>query len=237
MDKAPQLSIVIPVYNEESVVASVIEKWAVMARGLNVPFVICAYDDGAKDNSLAQLGKAAISVPELVVTTKPNQGHGPSILGGYLKNLHAEWIFQVDSDDEMDPTHFKQLWDKRNAYDFLIGNRLHRESPLARKLISAIARLSVTLFYGGGVSDVNCPYRLMRTASFSGLFPAMGMETFAPNVIVSGFACARNLRILEIPVPFRPRTTGKVSIVKWRLVQAATQSFMQTITFRFKLPA
>lgn len=236
MAETYELAIVIPVYNEEAVIASVIEKWAKMARKLKLNFSICAYNDGSKDNSLSQLGKAAYSTPELLVTEKPNEGHGPSILRGYIGNLDAEWIFQVDSDDEMDPEHFPAIWEERGKYDFLIGNRLHRESPIARKAISAIARLAVSLFYGGGVMDVNCPYRLMRTASFSNLFLALNREIFAPNVIVSGYACARKLRILQVPVPFRPRTTGKVSIVKFGLFKAAVRSFLQTIAFRFRLP-
>ena len=57
------------------------------------------------------------------------------------------------------------------------------------------------------------------------------METFAPNVIISGMAAKKHLRCYEIRVPQHERITGEVSIKKWKLFKAAVRSFVQTIVF------
>ena len=146
----------------------------------------------------------------------------------------ADWVFQIDSDDEMAPESFPALWVKREAFDFLVGRRAGRRQPLARKVISFVSCGCVRLFYGRGVWDVNTPYRLMRAAAFAPLYAAIPANTFAPNVILSGLAARLKLRAFEMPVPQHDRTTGEVSIKKWKLLKAAARSFAQTIAFAFR---
>ena len=90
------------------------------------------------------------------------------------------------------------------------------------------------MFYGKSVWDVNTPYRLMRTAAFRDFYGRIPLTTFAPNVILSGLAARHKLRCHEIRVPQHDRTTGTVSIKKWKLLKAAARSFLQTMAFSFK---
>jgi hypothetical protein len=133
----------------------------------------------------------------------------------------------------MGPEKFGELWSCRNGYDFLVGIRDGRVQALPRKVISFVSRLSVRLFYGESVWDVNTPYRLMRTSAFKGFFEALPPTTFAPNVILSGLAARYSLRCFETRVPQHDRTTGEVSIRKWKLFKAAVLSFVQTLAFSF----
>ncbi len=146
-------------------------------------------------------------------------------------NEVGPWIFQTNSDDEMSPSEFYVLWNQRNQYDFLIGRRSGRNSSLSRKLISLLSRWTVHWFYGSGVYDVNSPYRLMRTEIFRDLFKKIPKETFAPNLIITGHACKKTMRMLEVDIPYNGRQTGTVSIQKWKLIKAAILSFKQTINF------
>ena len=81
------------------------------------------------------------------------------------------------------------------------------------------------------VWDVNTPYRLMRTSEFMDVYQQIPLTTFAPNVIISGMVARKKLRYYEIRVPQHDRTTGEVSIKKWKLLKAAVKSFWQTIHF------
>ena len=63
----------------------------------------------------------------------------------------------------------------------------------------------------------------------------MSKDTIAPNVIISGIACLHNMKIVQIPVEFKPRSTGEVSIQKWKLIKVAIQSWLQTVGFRIKI--
>jgi Glycosyltransferases involved in cell wall biogenesis len=230
-----ELAVIIPVYNEAGIIAAVLQKWNAKLSELQIDFEIHVYNDGSKDGTPVILKRVAASNPGIIVHDKPNSGHGPTILQGYRENSNARWLFQVDSDDEMDVADFDRLWSKRSGYDFIIGIRDGRHSPKARRIISLVSRLVIRLFYGRGVWDVNSPYRLLRSEHFRKLFFSIPGDTFAPNVIISGYACLKKLRILQLPVKYHDRTTGEVSIQKWKLFKAALKSFTQTIGFRFGL--
>ena len=231
-----RLCVVMPVYNEQAIVGAVLRKWSQVLDGLDIDYVIRAYNDGSKDASLAVMQEAAVSLPRVNVKDKPNGGHGQTILTGYRESVTDgfDWVFQLDSDDEMGPEKFVDLWQKRGDYDFLIGRREGRQSAWPRRIVSFVSRLCVRICYGKSVWDVNSPYRLMRVAAFAGDFQRIPPSTFAPNVILSGIAARRKFRCLEIPVPQHARTTGEVSIRKFRLLKAAIRSFVQTVAFAFR---
>lgn len=228
-----KLCVVMPVYNEEAAIGSVLQKWDDALSALGIDYEIRPYNDGSKDNSLAVMRKVAEGRKTISVRDKPNGGHGNTILTGYREASADgfDWVFQVDSDDEMGPEKFSELWAIRGDYDFLVGKRDGRVQSLPRKIVSIISRLCVRLFYGKSIWDVNAPYRLMRVSVFKDFYGKIPMTTFAPNVILSGLAAKHKLRCFEIPVPQHDRTTGEVSIKKWKLFKAAAKSFWQTVWF------
>ena len=232
-----RVRVVMPVYNEEGAIGAVLEKWTAALDGLGVAYEIHPYNDGSRDASLEVMRRVAERMPHVVIHDKPNSGHGPTVLAAYRDAAAAgvEWVFQVDSDDEMGPEGFPELWGRREDFDFLVGRRSGRRQALPRKVVSFISRLTVRLFYGKSrVWDVNAPYRLMRVAALAPTFAAIPLGTFAPNVIVTGMVAKLGLRALELPVPQHDRMTGEVSIKKWRLLKAAAKSFVQTAMFPLK---
>ena len=229
-----ELALVIPVYNEADIIGVVIEDWTQALRQLSIDFELRLYNDGSKDQTINVLRALEGDYPELVVIDKPNSGHGPTILQGYLES-EAEYIFQVDSDNEMKAKHFEKLWKEREEYDFILGKRNYTyDHPLARRVVSYIAKVCINLFYGRGISDVNVPYRLMAKAKFEPIFRDIPTDTFAPNLIVSGMAVRNKLKIKTMDVPTDFRTTGSVSIQKLKLLKVALRSFRQTIAHAFK---
>jgi dolichol-phosphate mannosyltransferase len=226
------LTVVMPIYNEEEIITSVVNSWLDVLRNLHVQFSFLAYNDGSKDNSLLKLKDLSNKNAELCVRNKPNSGHGPTILEGYRESS-SKWIFQVDSDNEMGADHFKELWEIRNDYDLVIGKRIQRAGPPSRRIITFLSRVTITIFYGFGIADVNAPYRLYRRDKFIDAYQKIPLNTFAPNVLLSGYAIRKKLKFIEIPVPTKLRETGEVSIRKCKLILAALKSFIQTIRFRF----
>lgn len=228
------LAIIIPVYNEEEIVENVINKLSFELQKLNINYKIFAYNDGSKDNSKIILEKLAKENDNLVIINKPNSGHGHTILKGYKENVsHFTWLFQIDADNEMGSEHFKDIWEKRKDYDFLIGIRDGRVQVLSRKLVSSFSRLITKLFWGNGPWDVNCPYRLLRAEKFINLFNQLPENTFSPNLIISGYVAKKNLKVYEQKIPCRERQTGVVSLQKMKLLKTAFVSLWQTIIFSF----
>lgn len=236
-----RLCVVMPVYNEREAIVGVLAKWCAALDALDADYVIRPYNDGSKDDSLAVMQSKAGELNadgrlRVDVRDKPNGGHGNTILTGYREAAADgfEWIFQIDSDDEMGPEEFGELWSRREDFDFLVGIRDGRVQRLPRKVISLVSRLCVRIFYGKSVWDVNAPYRLMRASAFREFYSKIPLTTFAPNVILSGLAARYRLRCFETRVPQHDRTTGEVSIRKWKLFKAAARSFGQTIAFAFQ---
>lgn len=231
------LVVVMPVYNEEKIIEKVINDWLYELGRLNINFELRLYNDGSKDqtqNVLNQI-QQKLNNPQLKIIHKANSGHGPTILKGYQEAAAAEWVFQVDSDDEFSARDFSHLWEKRFFYDFLIGIRDGKSRPLSRQIISMITKITVALFYGGCIKDINIPYRLMRTSFFNLYFKMIPPVNFAPNVTISGIAAAKEARIYQAAVSFQERSTGEVSIQKWKLFKSALKSFIETISFRVNI--
>ena len=229
-----ELTVVIPVYNEEEIIQEVVNDWVSTLTKMQIEYDINIYNDGSKDNTLAKLTELGRNNKSVKVIDKKNSGHGPTILRGY-KQCDTEWVFQVDSDNEMRSEHFSKIWGLRQDYDLILGRRENRISPFSRKIVSFISRLTIKLFYGPGVYDVNSPYRLIRRENFVPYFKNIPENTFAPNLILAGIAAKRKFRVKEVIIPCQIRKTGEVSIKKWKLIKAALKSFSQTITFAFKL--
>ena len=227
-----ELALVMPVYNEEEILENVINDWTNVFEGLDIDFEILAYNDGSKDKSLEILRKNAENNSRLIVRDKKNSGHGPTILQGYRDCAeNYEWIFQTDSDNELGTEGFVELWKNRCDYDFLIGKRFYKNRVASRKIISNVAKIITRILCGKGVSDVNCPYRLMKTSVFKDLFLKIESDTFSPNIIVSGFVNRNNIKFFEIHVEWKNRSTGTVSIQKMKLFKSAAKAFFQTIKF------
>jgi glycosyltransferase involved in cell wall biosynthesis len=228
----PELIVVAPAYNEEDVIVPVLREWTAVLAGLNISFQIRLYDDGSTDRTSERIREAFGADPRVVLIEKKNTGHGPTILRGYRESGEAQWLFQIDSDGEMPALPFKEMWRRRNEADFVIANRRNRAAPWPRKIVTWVSRLTVWLLFGSRVQDVNSPYRLMRNSLFGEFFRTIPEDTFAPNLILSGFVSRNRLRVVNIDVPHEFRRAGSLSIRKWRLVKAALRAFKETVGYR-----
>lgn len=229
----PQLIVIMPVYNEAEVIEQVAREWLEMLDQLNLPYRLHIANDGSTDNTQEVLDH--LSHSSLEISHARNRGHGPTILRAYrVAGGRAAWVFQTDSDGELPAASFPAFWEKRQQADLVIGTRTGRESDFSRRLITRTLHLLLLGLYGPGIHDANCPYRLMRSDAFRPLFDQLPEDTFAPNVLISGYSVRKKLRIVELPVPHQMRKTGRCSIQKLKLCKAALRSARQTLAFRFR---
>jgi len=229
-----ELIVVMPVYNESEIIGEVIKDWSKVLGSLSLSYAIKVYNDGSRDNTSTKLHEIKTSHKHIHVIDKNNTGHGPTILRGYLESLESQWLFQVDSDNEISPEHFIEFWYSRDDYDLLIGDRQNRDAGFLRGFVTFLSRQTVHVFYGKGIKDVNAPYRLMRTEKFKEIIQSIPNNTFAPNIIISGMAIKEKLAIKNIKVLNRNRLTGKGSISKLKLLKVSLKSFYQTIQHAFR---
>ncbi len=224
-----ELAVVMPVYNEQSCIREVLSSWRHVLDESGIDFVILVLNDGSTDRTGEILEDFARD-ERIRVFHQANRGHGPTILEGYRRAVSlAEWVFQCDSDDEVSAECFGRLWEVRRQADAVFGCRLDRRQTLQRKIITLVSRLTVFLLFGRGVRDVNTPYRLMRASVLGRILDHVPADTFAPNLVVSGGLCRLHAQMASVPVPSRPRRSGRVSLVPGGLWKASIRSFRQTV--------
>jgi glycosyltransferase involved in cell wall biosynthesis len=226
--KRPDLSVVVPSFNEADLIEDVVTVWVRELERLEIAYEFLIYDAGSTDGTLDILARLRESHPGLETRVCPKLPHGPSVIKGF-REAHGRWVFQMDSDKEMGPEHFETLWRRREDYDFLLGCREGRESPLARRIVTAVSKGAVRVLFGPGIWDVNSPYRLIRAEALADLMKGIPDDTIAPNVILCGLAVRRKLRIFQCWVPHRGRKVGTASLVKLRLWKIAASAFLQTV--------
>ena len=232
MNHSRELIVVMPVYNEAECIGGVINDWSAALTDLGIDFEILALNDGSKD-ATADVLAAYQNDPRVTVINKANSGHGPTILQGYRDAAtRADWVFQVDSDDEMKPGAFANFWKRRDKYDAIFGVRAAREQDSARKFLSAGSRATVKFLYSRGVRDVNVPYRLLRARTLRPIVAAIPDDTFAPNILISGVLGKRRRRVFNLPVIHENRKTGTGSLASSKIWKIAALALSQTLRFR-----
>ncbi|WP_158655174.1 glycosyltransferase family 2 protein [Flavivirga eckloniae] len=232
-----QLYVVIPVFNEEEIIKAVVEDWITLLNKLKISYKLKIFNDGSTDSTLEELKMLKNHYPNCIeLIDQKNSGHGPTILRSYRESLDSEWIFQVDSDNEIKAHYFEDFWKVKDNYDFIIGKRVNRNSPVFRKIMTYFSYLVVKYFYGKGIKDVNCPYRLMRTNVFKDIFMNIPDDTFAPNIIISGMALRKGLNVNSFDIEFNT-SVNKVSSLSsniTKLARISVNSFLEIINYARK---
>lgn len=222
------LYVVIPAYNEEANIRSVVEEWMPIlerhAGGGASRLVVI--DDGSKDSTYEILQELQEKYPLLLALTKPNSGHGGTVLYGYHYALEhgASYVFQTDSDGQTRPEEFEPFWENRREYPMVIGWRGSREDGLGRVVTTRVLRLVIWLCFHVWVRDANTPYRLMQAHVLREELPLIPENFFLSNVLLSVIYAKKHLGMKFLPITFRPRQGGKNSINMARIFRIGKQS-------------
>ena len=234
MNQNTELLIIVPVYNEATILKQFTEDWIATLRPLTANFELHFYNDGSRDNSELVLLDLKNTYPEVYFFSKENTGHGPTITQAYSSAKKYTWIFQIDSDHELPVNHFNELWINRDNYDLLLGKRINRNSSTFRKALTLLASICVTLLSGKGITDINIPYRLIRGEKLQSFLLHNNPQNFAPNVMMSAYAIRHHWRIMEMPiVPLQTRQLKKRGYSLY-LLKGGISTALELLRFAFR---
>ncbi|HQZ40150.1 MAG TPA: glycosyltransferase family 2 protein [Vicinamibacterales bacterium] len=229
MSPASELSVVVPVFNEADRIAWLVSRWLDALRLAQIDFSMHAYDDGSSDGTPAVLSEAARVEPRVIVHRHANRGHGPTLARAYAELAGSEWILQIDADDVIGPGLFERWWPGRANYDLMLASRRDPHRSGLRRGLTHLARATVRARFGAGVRDVNAPYRLMRGTAFRDVWEWLPPGTLVPNVLLSGVACRRGLRVREHPVAAAGRTRAEPLAAKMRWLGLGVRGGLQLL--------
>ena len=208
------LYIIVPAYNEEENIYGFVDSWYPVIEKIGGESKLVVIDDGSSDKTYEVLCALSEDRPYLCPLTKPNGGHGPTLLYGYRYAIenNADYIFQTDSDGQTNPEEFQEFWNLRNDFDAIIGNRVNRGDGLIRKLVENIVCFLLKIIFGVSVKDANAPFRLMKTELINKYIDKLPKDFNLPNIMFTTYFVYYKENITFKPITFKPRQGGVNSI-------------------------
>lgn len=226
----PDLLVVMPVFNEQASVESVIREWFATLQSVSPDFQLLVIDDGSTDYTARILGDLRNEFGErLEWMSRPNRGHGQTCLEGYLHALELgiPFILQIDSDGQSDPRHFGEFWERRHQFDVIYGKRM-RGDGLQRVVASSILRIALKWLAKVDCVDANVPYRLMNTDACAESIRRVPENLSLANVGLSVILKKNpSIRHGEVSIHFPPRRGGEPSVPLSKFAAKAIELFTQ----------
>ncbi len=229
------LYIVMPAYNEEENIKSVIEQWYPILDGKAEESRIVVADSGSKDKTHEILEELKNTVyPKIEVLTNTDQFHGPKVIALYdyaIKN-GADYIFQTDSDGQTDPNEFVSFWDDRKKYVGIFGNRTERGDGKDRALVEKVVCTLLKMYFSVNVPDANAPFRLMKSDVVKKYLDKMPVDYNLPNIMMTTFFVRYKEKVAFRTISFRPRQAGVNSVNIPRIIKIGWKALGDFRTFK-----
>ncbi|MGA2366046.1 MAG: glycosyltransferase family 2 protein [Steroidobacteraceae bacterium] len=206
MSIQPDLSIIVPLYNEEDSVAPLYAAIINAVAAFGVTFEIVLVDDGSKDNTVQRAVELAQTDSHVrIVKFRRNYGQTAAMAAG-IEYATGKILVTMDGDLQNDPADIGLLLEKmQEGYDIVVGWRHQRQDKLiSRKIPSRIANWLIGKVTGVPIRDNGCSLKAYRASLIKGIPLYSEMHRFIPAM-----AAMAGPRIAEIKVRHHARQFGK----------------------------
>lgn len=202
----PDLSVVIPFYNEEASVHAVCEEVReVLSSAGGLSWELVMVDDGSRDQTPQIMAGLTEKYPNFrALHLYPNSGQSAALEAGF-EAARGEFIATLDGDGQNDPRDIVRLLAalKERRVDMMCGIRQRRADNLIRRVSSRIANRVRSAVLGDHITDVGCSLRIFRRDRIRRVRFFRNAHRFFPALfIMAGFTVA------EMPVSHRARQHG-----------------------------
>lgn len=200
------LSVVIPVYNEEENLPHLWPELRAVLESLGLAFEVVFVDDGSRDRSAELIRELREADPRVrLVRLKTNAGETAATDAGF-KTARGRRVVTMDADLQNDPHDIPLLLSHLDRWDAVTGWRVNRgESDTAlRRVSSQVANRVRNWISDESIHDSGCTFRAFRRECLRGLVLYRGFHRFIPTLLRM-----RGFRVIEVPVRNRPRRYGE----------------------------
>lgn len=223
--KNPDLSVIVPFYNEEGTIIELKEKIVAALNTTNRSFEILFIDDGSTDDSLRlsqELSKEDSRV--IVYSLRTNMGKSAALQLGFEK-VQGKIVFTMDADLQDDPYELPKLLEKlEDGWDLVSGWKVKRRDPISKTIPSKFFNWVTGKVAGLKLHDFNCGLKIYRKEILDEISIYGEMHRFIPVL-----AHLRGFRVTELPVQHHPRKWGKTKFGLSRFIHG----FLDLITVVF----
>lgn len=233
--RAPKvdISIVVPIFNEEENVESLVAQLTAALEPMGRSYEILAIDDGSNDTTFEKLCRAHEADNRVkVIRFRRNFGQTAAFTAGF-DYAEGEWVVTIDADLQNDPADIpKMLAKAEEGYDIVSGWRVKRKDAFVmRKLPSKVANWLIGKVTGVGIHDYGCSLKIYHADVVKNINLYGELHRFVPAV-----AASLGVRVAELPVNHRARTAGESKYAGFfKTIKRATKVFLDLLTVRFLL--
>jgi glycosyltransferase involved in cell wall biosynthesis len=208
---SPEISVVIPLRDEEPNVLPLHEELTSVLRRVGRPYELILIDDGSEDATFGRLAEVQGRDANVrVVQFARNFGQTAAFAAGFAM-ARGEFVITADGDLQNDPADIPHLLELARTHDIVCGWRQNRkDSFLTRHVPSVIANWLLSAITGIRLHDNGCSLKVYRAEAVKPLRLRPGMHRYLPALASAAVAsaCRRKARITEVVVNHRPRRFG-----------------------------
>lgn len=220
-----QLTIVVPVYNEEDNIATLEQRLSQYLPQASHKTCVMFVDDGSKDSSRQRIIEVCNRQADFFyIGLKHNCGLSAAIKAG-IDATFSPYVGYMDADLQTDPEDFNLLLEHIGEYELVMGIRANRKDSAFKRLQSKIANGFRRMMTNDGVEDTGCPLKVMHTEYAKRIPFFTGMHRFLPALIL-----LQNGNIKQIPVRHYPRVAG---VSKYHLWNRLISPMMDCFAYRW----
>lgn len=198
------LSVIIPIFNEQASIETLCEELHGIMTSLNRPYEVILADDASTDGTADVLRRICARFPDFRwIRLVPHAGQSAA-LGAGFREARAPVIVTLDADGQNDPADIPRLLEKLDACDMCCGTRVNRRDTFAKRIGSRIGNAVRNRILDETIVDTGCTLRAFKAELVKDLFIWDGMHRFLPAL-----AKLHDAVITQIPVNHRPRQAGQ----------------------------
>jgi glycosyltransferase involved in cell wall biosynthesis len=201
----PDISIVIPLRDEEPNVVPLYEELTATLRAVGRPYEIILVDDGSEDRTFERLVGIQAGDPFVrVIRFQRNFGQTAAFAAGFA-HARGRFVVTADGDLQNDPADIPRMLDLARTHDIVVGWRKNRQDAfLTRHVPSVVANYLLAFASGLRLHDNGCSLKVFRAEVVKPLRLRHGMHRYLPAL-----ASQLGPRVTEVVVNHRPRLHGR----------------------------
>jgi dolichyl-phosphate beta-glucosyltransferase len=235
-ESTPELSVVIPAYNEEQRLPRTIEQIERYLDGRGVDYELIIVDDGSSDGTRQVMDSAAERNKKIRLEALPtNRGKGRALAAG-VAVARGDQVLVTDADlstpieelEKLDAA-LKAGAGVAIASRAVSGSRVEVPQPIYRVAMGKVFNLIVQVVLLPGIWDTQCGFKLFRADVAHPVFAALTTDGFGYDPEVLYLAKRRGVKIAEVPVVWRHSAPTKVLPIR-----SSIDMFKHVVRVRFK---
>lgn len=220
-----QLTIIIPVYNEEDNIKTLEEKLGAYLPKASRKACVLFVNDGSTDNSLPLIKEVCQRQNNFFYLSLMRNGGLSAAMKAGIDATESTFVGYMDADLQTTPDDFNLLLKHIDDHELVMGIRTNRKDTGFKKLQSKIANGFRRMMTHDGVQDTGCPLKVMHTAYARRIPFFTGMHRFLPALIQ-----LQEGRVKQVPVHHFPRVAGTSKYHLWNRLVAP---FIDCFAFRW----